>query len=136
MSADVGLEKKITIQNHVVTSILTYAQMAYPQEGILLLRGKTKKDKIVIENVVIPPAADHGNDFSSFPVFMLPMDYSIIGVAHSHPSGSNLPSDEDLNNFYGKLMAIVKFPFRSEKDIAIYGREGVTLPFDVVDDTT
>ncbi len=109
--------------------------MAYPQEGILLLRGKTKKDSIAIENVVIPPAANHGNNFSSFPIFMLPLDYSIVGVAHSHPSGSNLPSDEDLNNFYGKLMIIVKFPFLSERDIAVYGREGIPLSFNMVDDT-
>lgn len=126
---------QILIRRSVIDSILSYARMCHPKEGILLLRGKAKKDLIKVEEVLIPPLSIRGDGFSSFPPYMLPLDLSIIGVAHSHPSGILAPSVADLNNFYGRIMIIAAYPYKSEEDIIIIDGKGKRLDYSILDDT-
>ena len=63
---------------------------------------------------------------------MLPLDTSILGIAHSHPNGVLRPSLEDLNHYYGRLMIIVGPPYESEKDVALFDREGNRAVYYVV----
>ena len=88
--------QKVVLAAQVVDSLLTYSKMAYPNEGILLLRGKSKKGIVEVTGVIVPPAAVHSRAYSSFNWFMLPVDMSYLGVAHSHPSGNATPSHEDM----------------------------------------
>lgn len=120
------------MKRRVISSILSYAKACHPREGILLLRGKIRGDIIRVEDVEVPPLSVRGEGFSSFPAHMLPMDFSIIGVAHSHPSGSLQPSTEDLNHFYGRIMVIVAHPYESETDVIVINRRGETLNYEVV----
>jgi proteasome lid subunit RPN8/RPN11 len=83
----------------------------------------------MINEVVIPPLSTHANGFSSFPLNLLPIDFSIIGTAHSHPSGVLKPSIKDLNNFYGRIMVITSYPYDSEKDLAIFAKDGLPINF-------
>jgi len=126
------LDKVILIERAVIESVLSYAQMLHPREAILLLRGKVDKHRILVNDTWIPPLATHGNTFSAFPLHMLPIDFSTIGVAHSHPSGALRPSITDLNKFYGRIMGIVAYPYRSEEDMALFDREGNRLKYEVV----
>jgi proteasome lid subunit RPN8/RPN11 len=126
------LDKEILVERAVVDSILSYAQMFHPRESILLLKGKIDKKKIVINDVQIPPLATHGNRFSSFPLSRLPIDFSVIGVAHSHPSGALRPSVADLNQFYGRIMLITAYPYQSEQNMILLDREGKPLKYVVV----
>jgi len=126
---------KVTyLKQSVIENLLSYACDLHPKESILLLRGKVSKDEVFINDTVIPPFATHGKSFSTFPLHMLPIDFSIIGVAHSHPSGVLAPSMNDLNQFYGRIMVIVAFPYHSERNIAVFNREGKALRFKVIDD--
>lgn len=127
-----GLDKTILIKRVVIDSILGYAQMFHPREAILLLKGKVDEHRIVVNDTWIPPLATHGNAFTTFPLYMLPMDFSIVGVAHSHPLGALSPSVTDLNRFYGRIMVITSYPYRSEKNVAIFDREGKSLKYEVV----
>lgn len=120
------------IERAVVGSILSYSQMLHPREAILLLKGKVDKHKIMVNETQIPPLATHGHTFSTFSLHMLPIDFSIVGVAHSHPSGALHPSVADLNKFYGRIMVITAYPYQSEKNIAIFDREGKPLKYEVV----
>jgi len=106
--------------------------MLHPREAILLLKGKVDKNRIMVNDTQIPPLATHGNTFSTFPLHMLPIDFSIVGVAHSHPSGALRPSVTDLNKFYGQIMVITAYPYRSEKNLAIFDREGKPLKYEVI----
>jgi proteasome lid subunit RPN8/RPN11 len=128
------MRKTVFIRESVVESLLTFFREVHPKEGILLLRGKEDKARMVIEEVIIPPIATHGEGFSLFSLASLPIDFSIIGVAHSHPSGVHRPSLEDLNMGYAKLMVIVTHPYSSEHDIAVFDTEGKPLLFEVVAD--
>jgi proteasome lid subunit RPN8/RPN11 len=125
---------KVTyIKRSVIENLLSYARGLHPKESILLLRGKVSKDRVFINDTVIPPFATHGTDFSTFPLHMLPIDFSIVGVAHSHPSSVLAPSTNDLNQFYGRIMVIVAFPYHSERSIAVFDREGKALKFKVIE---
>ncbi|MQY62083.1 peptidase [archaeon] len=124
--------KEVFVERAVVDSILSYAQMFHPRESILLLKGKIDKKKIVVTDVQIPPLATHGSTFSGFPLSRLPIDFSVIGVAHSHPSGALRPSVTDLNKFYGRIMLITAYPYQSEQNIIILDRKGQPLKYAVI----
>ena len=124
----------VKLEESVANSILTSALDVYPNEAILLLRGKLADDEIRVNDVLIPPLATHGRGFSTFPRFMLPMDLSIVGVSHSHPSGVLRPSVHDLNHFYGRIMVITAHPFNSYSDIGSFNSNGERLLQEVVAD--
>jgi len=125
----------VRFEKSVADSILSYSMGAYPKEGILLLRGRAERDEILISDVLIPPMATHGQGFSSFPSVMLPMDLSVIGVTHSHPSGSPQPSIQDLNHFYGRIMVITAYPFQSYDNIGVFDSHGDRVRHEVVPDS-
>ena len=123
--------QKVIFQSQVVDSLFTYSRMAYPNEGILLLRGKSKKGVVEVTGVVVPPAADHGAAFSSFNWWMLPIDLSYLGVAHSHPSGNHSPSHEDLLHASGRIMVIMGYPYATNDNLGVYDHNGNKVPFEV-----
>jgi len=127
-------ERRVYVKKSVILSILEYAAACHPNEGILLLRGKTKRDRIIVEEVEIPPLSIRGLGFSGFRAYMLPVDFSIIGTAHSHPSGVLRPSITDMNKFYGRIMIIAAYPYRTEKEIAIFDGEGNLLEYEIIED--
>ena len=124
---------KVVIHSHVVDSLLSYSRMAYPNEGILILRGKSRKGIVEISSLMVPPAATHGGSFSTFSWFMLPVDMSYIGVAHSHPSGNAHPSHQDVLHSTGKVMVIMGYPFRGTADLGVFDHNGREVPFEVKD---
>ena len=124
----------VKLEESVANSILTSALDVYPNEAILLLRGKLANNEILVNDILIPPLATHGRGFSNFPRFMLPMDLSIVGVSHSHPSGVLRPSIHDLNHFYGRIMVITAHPFKSYSDIGSFNSNGDRLSQEVVPD--
>jgi len=89
----------VSISQTLMKAILESAKTLYPKETILLLRGEKSKDVIKITDLIVPPLATYGQGFANIPTHMLPMDFSIIGTVHSHPSGNLMPSPADLNHF-------------------------------------
>jgi proteasome lid subunit RPN8/RPN11 len=124
-------DKYVSVKRPVIESTLNYARACHPKEGILLLKGKTSKDRIVVEEVEIPPLSIRGSGFSNFPLYMLPIDFSIVGTMHSHPSGALRPSVADMNHFYGRIMIIVAYPYKSEQDIIMLNGEGNAINFEI-----
>ena len=123
--------QRVVFHKSVVDSLFSYSAMAYPNEGILLLRGKTKKGVVEVTGVVIPPLASHGAALSSFNWWMLPVDLSYLGVAHSHPSGNHHPSQQDLLHATGKLMVIMGYPYATVDNLGVYDHNGNVVPFEV-----
>jgi len=126
-------EKSVYVKREVIISILEYAAACHPREGVLLLRGRIDRKSIVVEEVEVPPLSIRGVGFSSFQPYMLPIDFSIIGTAHSHPSGILEPSTTDINRFYGRIMVIAAYPYRTEKDLAIFDCEGRRIRYKIID---
>jgi len=126
-----SLKDEVTIPKEILAMVLESARTLHPKETIFLLRGKKSKSSVNISELLIPPAATYGRGFSSFPLHMLPIDFSIVGTIHSHPSGSLTPSAGDLNNSMGKVIIIVAFPFQGEENVAAYNRDGKRLTLHV-----
>lgn len=117
----------ISMSQELLQTVFEGAKSVYPRETILLLRGEKKKDLIAVTELVVPPLANYGRGFANIGLHMLPMDFSIVGTAHSHPSGNTTPSNTDLNHFFGPILMIVGFPFTNEKNVAVYNRNGERL---------
>ncbi|MEE8187255.1 MAG: Mov34/MPN/PAD-1 family protein [Nitrososphaerales archaeon] len=124
--------KKVLFENDVIEGLLAYCKDTHPLEGILLMRGEVNKREIRVKSLMIPPIPIHSEHFSSFQWHMVPLDASILGIAHSHPNGVIWPSEVDLINFLGRLMAIVGPPYLSEADIGVFDSEGNPARFSVV----
>ncbi len=124
----------VSITKEVLHSIFVSAQQLYPKETVLILRGKKKKDTIYINDLLVPPLATYGYGFANLPFHMLPMDFSIMGIVHSHPSGDKSASDVDANHFYGRIMMIAGFPYQTERDIVAYNCYGEKVPVQVTDE--
>lgn len=129
------MSKKITvsIKLEILEAIFEGARHLYPRETILMLRGKKSKDIIQINDLIIPPLATYGEGFASYPFHLLPVDFSLVGTVHSHPSGDKTPSDVDLNNFFGRVMMIVGFPYMTDQDVVAYNWSGERLPILIVE---
>ena len=111
-------ERSVILKKEVLDSILSFCQMKHPNEGILILKGKSKKGEIKIDGLVIPPFSETGPTFAGFPYSFLPFDMSYVGIVHSHPSGSAEPSVTDLHNFFGLVSMIVKSPYDDDSIFA------------------
>jgi len=105
-------EKQWKITRDCLQLILESSKSSYPQEfGGLLRRDDITKDTIV--EVVLLPGTIAGDSHAIFRMNMKPIDFSIIGTVHSHPSPNNRPSNADKQLFerYGSIHIIVAYPF-------------------------
>lgn len=89
------------IKQKCLDLILESAKSVYPNEfGGLLRVDEEKKDTIT--EIVILPGTVQGETHAIFKLHMLPIDFSIVGTVHSHPSPNAIPSYADLQLFSKK----------------------------------
>ena len=119
-----GNNLTVSLSAELLDSIFEGAKRLYPKETFLLLRGKKSKNEIRVSELVVPPLATYGYGFANLPFHMLPMDFSMVGTVHSHPSGNINPSSVDLNHFFGRVLMIVGFPFANAQNVAVYDSHG------------
>jgi proteasome lid subunit RPN8/RPN11 len=118
---------EVCIEREMLGYIFANAKAVHPREMILLLHGKKSKNQTTITDLVVPPLATHGKGFSGFQHHMLPMDFSLVGTVHSHPSGVAKPSLADLHHSFGRIIMIVAFPYDNEDNVAVYNHSGEKL---------
>ena len=123
----------IQIDKDAFMGMKSLAEDNHPKEIIVLLRGNRSGDVFHITDYLIPPFGFGSRRSASFPVYMLPIDFSILGTAHSHPSGNLRPSTRDMHNFYGRLMMILGPPY-SMNNVAAYTKQGKVIPVKVLSD--
>ena len=117
------LRRHIAIKRDAMDGIISYCKIKHPNEAILIVKGKSRKGSIVVDGLVIPPFSHSGPTFAGFPHSFLPFDMSYVGTVHSHPGGTAEPSVTDLNNFFGLVSLIIKWPYRDE-DIFAWNSKG------------
>ncbi len=88
--------------------IVESSKSSYPKEFGALLRVDRVQKNTIIE-VVLLPGTISGNSHAIFQLHMLPVDYSVVGTVHSHPSSVTRPSEADLDlfNHFGRIHLIV-----------------------------
>ena len=123
----------IQIDKEVFMGMKSLAEENHPKEIVVLLRGNQSGNDFHISEYLFPPFGFGSRRSASFPAYMLPIDFSILGTAHSHPSGNLSPSTGDMHNFYGRLMMIFGPPY-SMDNVAAYTNQGKAIPVKVVPD--
>ena len=121
------LDRSLVFLNETRDGIISYCKITHPDEMILILKGHSKKGKMFVESLVVPPFQETGPTFAGFPANQLPFDPDYMGMVHSHPEGTAEPSSEDLHNFFGLVSVIVKSPYEDE-DIFAWDSAGNTIP--------
>ena len=102
------------VKRSVLDLIMESAKSTFPNEfGGFLRVDLDRKD--TINEIVLLPGTVSGESHAIFKLNMLPIDFSIVGTVHSHPSVSFYPSEADTFLFskYGKIHMIVAYPFTS-----------------------
>jgi len=85
------------------------AKETYPNEFVATLRA----EEGVVTEVLLLPGTIQGTRSGVLLLHMLPIDFSVVGTVHSHPSYSNHPSEADLALFgrFGNTHIITCLPF-------------------------
>jgi proteasome lid subunit RPN8/RPN11 len=124
-------ERSISLKKEVFDSISSYCKIKHPNEGVLILKGKSKNGLILVDGLVIPPFSHSGPTFAGFPHSFLPFDMSYVGMVHSHPSGSAEPSITDLDNFFGLVSLIVQYPY-DDNDVFAWDSKGNPIKLEII----
>ncbi|HOK28947.1 MAG TPA: Mov34/MPN/PAD-1 family protein [Methanomassiliicoccaceae archaeon] len=97
------------IEREVLEMISQASRQAHPYEFVATMRAE---DGVICELLLLPGSISSGSS-ATFPTFNLPIDLSIVGSVHSHPSYSNEPSEADLHLFssYGNTHIIICMPY-------------------------
>jgi proteasome lid subunit RPN8/RPN11 len=100
------------IKQECLDLILECAKSNYPNEFGGLLRVDQNLKNTIVE-IVLLPGTISGDAHAIFQLHMLPIDFSVVGTVHSHPSPSTKPSEADLNLFskFGKIHIISASPY-------------------------
>lgn len=108
------------------------SKASYPQEFGCMLRLKGS----VIEEVVLVPGTIQGDSHAIFMFGNLPVDRSINGTLHSHPSPHPYPSDADFELFeaHGMIHLIFGHPYGPD-DWRCYDHTGTPTRLEVIEDT-
>ena len=120
------------IKQKCLDLIFECAKSNYPNGFGGLLRADTVEKHTIIELVILPGTIS-GDSHAIFKLHMLPIDFSIVGTVHSHPSPSARPSDADLQLFrkQGKVHIIAATPFNTNSWKA-YNYDGEEIDLVVV----
>lgn len=84
-----------TVDADFIDSLNESAKSCHPDEFFCMVRQKNG----VVNELVLVPRTICGSNHCVFSEWMSPIDFSIVGTAHSHPERINKASDEDLTLF-------------------------------------
>jgi proteasome lid subunit RPN8/RPN11 len=117
------------IKENILNMIMETSRDSYPNEFAAMLRAKEE----IIYEIVLLPGTISGRESALYKLFMKPIDFTIVGTVHSHPSGSVRPSGADLQIFSktGAVHVIVGSPF-SMNSWAAYNREGERISVEMI----
>lgn len=113
--------------------IIESSKSNYPQEFGALLRVDRVEKTTIIE-VVLLPGTISGDSHAIFHLHMLPVDYSVVGTVHSHPSSIPRPSDADLDLFshFGRIHLIIGVSSYGEVTWKAYDHTGQPTTLTIV----
>ncbi len=97
------------ITDRTLSMILESSKDAYPNE---FAAGMREIDGIISELILVPRTIT-SHSKALLQLHHLPIDYSMVGIVHSHPSSNIHPSQNDMIMFgrYGRVHIIVGMPY-------------------------
>jgi len=97
------------IEREVLEMVNETAKDTYPNEFVAMLRA----EEGVVTELLLLPGTIQSSHSGTLLMHMLPIDFSVVGTIHSHPSSSNHPSRADLAFFgrFGNTHIITCLPY-------------------------
>jgi proteasome lid subunit RPN8/RPN11 len=116
--------KNWKIHQSVLDLIFECSKSSYPNEFGGFLKADEQNPYIITELVLIPGTIS-GDAHAIFKMHMLPIDFTLVGTVHSHPSSNPNPSTADQTLFerYGKIHIISAYPY-SDSSWRAYSYKG------------
>lgn len=117
------------IKRDLLRMIMEASKSSYPDEFGAFLRAK---NKIIYELVMLPGTISGGRSVI-YNLLLKPIDFTIVGTVHSHPSGYSIPSEADIQMFSrsGDIHIIVGYPYTMNSWKA-YNRRGEEIRVTVI----
>jgi len=117
------------VDRDVLQMVNESAKDTYPNEFVATMRA----EEGVVTELLLLPGTVQGKRFGTLLLHMLPIDFSVVGTVHSHPSHSNRPSEADLMLFgrFGSVHIITCLPYDMGSWRA-YDRNGEELELELV----
>lgn len=118
-----------SIERGALRLIMAASREQHPREFGATLRA----EKGVITEIVLTPGTIAGDRHTFINYHMLPIDPSVVGTVHSHPSPNPEPSDADKRVFsaFGHTHIIIAHPYSEESWVA-YDVHGDPIELEVV----
>lgn len=109
---EVRRKRAYAITRETLDLILEVSKENFPNEFAGVLRCE---DGIITEIMLLPGTISGGRS-ALLRLHMLPIDYTVVGTVHSHPSEYNNPSAADLGLFrkFGYVHIITKVPYKPD----------------------
>lgn len=121
---------EVLIKKELLEGIMAYCHDHHPREILGLLRT----DKGIVSEFILPPGAITSHDTGVFIPSRVPMDSSINGTVHSHPTGNPYPSQADINIFKSRRFHfIIGYPYNNFFCVKCFDQLGNELNFRVIE---
>jgi proteasome lid subunit RPN8/RPN11 len=126
-------QKVTAISGKLLRGLLAGSRSAYESEKMHEFSCFLLAEDGVIVEFWLGPGTIASERYALLRLYNLPIDFRRVGTAHSHPSGNNHPSDEDLRLFAqtGQVHIIMGYPFDMNSWRA-YSRYGEEIHLDVI----
>ncbi len=117
------------ITGYLLDMMMESSKDAHPREFAAMLRAK---DDTIVELILVPGTIS-GDSHAILQMHMLPLDFSIVGTVHSHPSPVPRPSEADLEFFRsrGEVHIIIAYPY-DRTSYRVFDRNGNETELEVV----
>ena len=121
---------EILINRELLDGIMGLCRKQHPREILGLLRV----EKGITTEFILPPGALTSYQDGVFFPSRLPLDPSLEGTVHSHPSGNPYPSLRDLNDVFKKkrFHFILAYPYNTFDCIKCFDKNGQELKFKII----
>ncbi|MFQ6013710.1 MAG: Mov34/MPN/PAD-1 family protein, partial [Thermoplasmata archaeon] len=103
------MSRATAIRRETLDMVLEASRDSYPMEFGAILRA----EEGVVSELLLVPGTIGGQSHAIFHLHNLPVDFTVVGTVHSHPSPDPRPSRQDLEFFQriGYLHIIAAHPY-------------------------
>ncbi|MFX0187870.1 MAG: Mov34/MPN/PAD-1 family protein [Candidatus Hodarchaeota archaeon] len=121
---------EILIKKELIEGIMALCREQHPREILGLIR----MDMGIATEFILPPGALTSNSSGIFFPSRLPLDPTLEGTVHSHPSGNPNPSLGDFNNVFKlkRFHFILAYPYSGLNCVKCFDKNGKELEFRII----